>query len=36
MAVNVLKVTMLLIKYGYMFRLFLNHPQANWSQNLGI
>jgi len=20
---------MLVIKYGYMFRLFLNHPQAN-------
>jgi hypothetical protein len=24
-----LKMTMLVIKYGYMFRLFLSHPQAN-------
>jgi len=22
-------MTMLVIKYGYMFRLFLSHPQAN-------
>jgi len=22
-------MTMLFIKYGYMFRLFLSHPQAN-------
>jgi len=25
----ILKMTMLVVKYGYMFRLFLNHPQAN-------
>jgi hypothetical protein len=25
----ILKITMLFIKYGYMYRLLLNHPQAN-------
>ena len=25
----ILKMTMLVTKYGYMFRLFLSHPQAN-------
>jgi len=25
----ILKMTMLVIKYSYMFRLFLSHPQAN-------
>jgi len=25
----ILKITILVIKYGYMFRLILSHPQAN-------
>jgi len=28
-------MTMLFIKYGYMFRLFLSHPQANMVTEFG-